>query len=130
MLSRPVSAAWIFLSSSATPKFLASRALRISSSRFLITSSGLVLELLYAALAQVYLGVELRLPGPGRGSQLGDVYPRGLQRPPHDAHGSGPWHLGREVLMTSAARSTVKPWASGLSARLLLETPVPTSSDE
>src|SRR5215204_4319256 len=57
----------------------------------------LVLELLYAVLAEVYLGVEPGLPGPRGGLQLGDVYPRRLERPTHDAHRGGPWHLGREV---------------------------------
>src|ERR671921_2944142 len=58
---------------------------------------GLVLELLYAVLAQVYLGVELGFPGPRRGFQLVDIYTRRLERPAHDAHGGRPRHLGGEV---------------------------------
>src|SRR5215217_1317431 len=58
---------------------------------------GLVLELLYTVLAQVYLGGELGLPGPRGGLQLGDVYTRRLERPTYDAHGGRPGHLRREV---------------------------------
>src|SRR5688500_960718 len=58
---------------------------------------GLVLVLLYTVLAQIYLGVEPGLPGPGRRFQLGDVDTRRLERPTHDAHGGRPRHLCREV---------------------------------
>src|SRR3712207_4176969 len=58
---------------------------------------GLVLVLLYTILAQVYLGVEPGLPGPGRGLQLGDVDTGRLERPTHDAHGGRPRHLCGEV---------------------------------
>src|ERR671921_881437 len=58
---------------------------------------GLVLELLYAVLAQVYLGVQPGLPGPGRRLQLGNVYSRRLERPTYDAHGGRPRHLWRKV---------------------------------
>src|SRR5919112_4125942 len=58
---------------------------------------GLVLVLLYTILAQVYLGVEPGLPGPGRRLQLGNVYSRRLERPTYDAHGGRPRHLWRKV---------------------------------
>src|SRR3712207_6126541 len=56
---------------------------------------GLLLELLYATLAELYLGGELRPPGPGGGRQVGDVYAGGLQRPSHDAHRAQPGYLRR-----------------------------------
>src|SRR5215204_3449018 len=58
---------------------------------------GLVLELLYTVLAQIYLRVELGLPGPRGGLQLGDVYTRRLERPTYDAHSGRSRHVRREV---------------------------------